>query len=428
MPAEVVITHALRTVMAKAGTALRGVSAVELGRQAIVELLERADLVPERVDEVIIGCAGNPFDAANVARVIALRARLPIGVPAVTVQRNCGSGLEAITSAVERIRGGRAEIVLAGGVESMSNYPLLFSHRAQRLFEALYTARGFMERLRVLSAFRPRHFRPVASLETGLTDPVCGLNMGETAEVLAQEFHVSREAQDQFALRSHQRATAAEESGQFAAERVAVRKPPSYEDVVEVDVGPRAQQNMQALARLKPVFDSRYGSVTAGNSCMVTDGAAMTLLMTEQCAYRLGYEPMARISGYAWAGLTLRRMGLGPCYATPAALEEANLDLDSIDLIELNEAFAAQVLACEICFRSTSFAREQLGRSKAIGELDHDRLNVNGGAIALGHPVGATGARLVVTLLHELLRRDLASGLVTLCIGGGQGGAMVLQR
>jgi len=428
MSTDVVVTHGLRTVFAKAGTALRRVPAVELGRQAVVELLAQADMDPDRIDDVVIGCAGNPIDAANIARVVALRAELPRALPAMTVQRNCGSGMEAIAVAAERIRSGRAEVVLAGGVESMSNYPLMFREPARRLFEQLFVARTLGQRLAVLAKFRPHHLSPEIALLTGLTDPVCGLNMGETAEVLAKEFGIGREEQDRFALRSHELAVAAEEAGRLASERTAVFLPPKMDRTVESDVGPRPGQSMEALAKLKPAFDRRYGTVTAGNACMVTDGAAMTLVMSAAAAARLGCEPMGRIAGYGWAGLSPRRMGLGPCYATPKALDEAGISLDDIDLVELNEAFAAQVLACLLCFRSSSFARQELGRDRELGDIPLDKLNVNGGAIALGHPVGVTGTRLVITLLHEMQRRGVSRGLATLCIGGGQGGAMVLER
>ncbi len=428
MSTEVVITHGLRTVFAKAGTTLRRVPAVELGRQAVAELVARADVAPDRIDEVILGCAGNPIDAANIARVVALRANLPRQIPAVTVQRNCGSGLEAITTAAERIRCGRARVIVAGGVESMSGYPLLFSSAAARVFEDVYRARSPLARLSALSGFRPRHFQPEIALATGLTDPVCGLNMGETAEVLAKEFGVSRQEQDEFALRSHQLAAAAEAEGRFAAERISVYAPPRYDTTIDTDTGPRVNQSMEALAKLRPAFDRRYGTVTPGNSCMVTDGAAVTLVMDAETAANLGHAPMGRIAGYGWGGLSPRRMGLGPCFATPRALDDAGVSLDQIDLVELNEAFAAQVLACLLCFRSGVFARQELGRDKPVGDIPFERLNVNGGAIALGHPVGTTGARLVVTLLLEMARRQVARGLATMCIGGGQGGAMVLER
>ncbi|MGD8817331.1 MAG: thiolase family protein [Acidobacteriota bacterium] len=422
-----VITHGLRTPYVKIGTVLRDVSAVELGRQLVVRLLQEAALDPARIDEVIIGCAGNPIDAANIARVIALRAELPQSVPALTVQRNCGSGLQAITGAVERIRAGRARVILAGGVESMSSYPLLFSRAAQRKFAALAGTRSLGSRIAALARFRPRDFAPRIGLEIGLTDPVCGLNMGETAEVLAREYDIDRAAQDEYALRSHRRAVAAEADGRFAAERIPVALPPSFEETVGSDVGPRPDQSLAALGRLRPAF-APDGTVTAGNACMVTDGAAAVLVMEESVAAELGYAPLGRVVGHSWAGCSPRRMGLGPCYATPPALDEAGLTLADIDVVELNEAFAAQVLACLRCFASDEFARSELGRQRAVGELDPERLNVNGGAIALGHPVGSTGARLVITLLHEMARRDAHTGLATLCIGGGQGGAVVLRR
>lgn len=428
MSSDIVITHGLRTPLAKAGTALRRVSAVELGRQVVAELVARADLDPQRLDEVIVGCAGNPIDAANIGRVVALRANLPRSIPAMTVQRNCGSGLEAITSAAERIRAGRAQVIVAAAVESMSNYPLLYSAAATRRFEGLFRARWRSTKLAALLAFRPRHFKPDIALLTGLTDPVCGLNMGETAEVLAKEFDISRDAQDAFALRSHQRAVAAEQAGAFDDERMPLFLPPKHDQVLEQDVGPRAGQSMEALAKLRPAFDRRFGTVTAGNSCMVTDGAAAMLVMTAETAQHLGYEPLGRIAGYAWAGLSPRRMGLGPCYAVPAALAEAGSTLEEMECVEINEAFAAQVLACQLCLRSRSFARDELGLASSVGDIPDERLNVNGGAIALGHPVGVTGARLVITLLHQMKRDGLRRGLATMCIGGGQGGAVVLER
>ena len=360
MTTEVVITHALRTPFAKAGTALRSVSAVELGRQAVVELVARAEIDPARIDEVVVGCAGNPIDAANVARVVALRANLPRSIPAVTVQRNCGSGLEAIANAAEKIRAGRRQVVVAGGVESMSNYPLLYTEAAKARFERLFRARGMSARLAALAAFRPRHFAPESGLFTGLTDPVCGLNMGETAEILAKEFEIPRDAQDEFALRSHERAVAAEAAGIFDAERIPLYLPPGFDTVVDSDVGPRAEQSMEALGKLPAAFDRRFGTVTAGNSCMVTDGAAMTLVMSAAAAREMDLEPLGRIAGYAWAGLSPRRMGLGPAHAIPGALAEAGTSLEDVDRVEITESFAAQVLACLLCLRSASFARDVL--------------------------------------------------------------------
>ena len=263
----------------------------------------------------------------------------------------------------------------------------------------------------------------------GLTDPFCGLNMGQTAEVLAKEFHISRQEQDQFALQSHQKAVKAQKSGRLAQEITPVFISPAYKEAVEADVGPREEQSLEALAKLKPFFDRRYGSVTAGNACPITDGAVMLLMMTKEKASSLGLKPLVRIKSYGFCGLDPQRMGLGPVYATALALKRAGLSLKDMHLVELNEAFATQVLACQKAFESKQFAKDSLGLQKCMGELDLKKVNVNGGAIALGHPVGATGSRLVLTLMKEMVQRsDAQFGLATLCIGGGQGGAMILER
>jgi acetyl-CoA C-acetyltransferase/acetyl-CoA acyltransferase len=280
-------------------------------------------------------------------------------------------------------------------------------------------AKSFWQRTSALLGFRPRHFKPVIALKEGLTDPVSGLIMGETAEVLVEDFGISRQAQDEFALLSHQRAAAAQEGGILAEEIVPVG------DVKE-DVGPRKGQSLEALAKLKPYFREN-GTVTVGNSCQITDGAAALILMSGEAVRSAGRQPLGYIRGFAYAGCDPRRMGLGPVFATSKLLEKTGVSLSDIDRIEMNEAFAAQVIANEKAFASDTFAKEQLGRAQALGEIDRAKLNVNGGAIALGHPVGATGTRLVLTLLKELRRRGLRYGLATLCIGGGQGGAMLLE-
>lgn len=421
----IVVAAGARTPYCKAGTSLRDVHAAELGRVAVQEALARAEVAPEEVDEVIVGNIAQPADSANLGRVISLRAGLPRDVPAVTVCRNCASGLQSITDAADAISLGRARIVVAAGVESMSSIPLLWRPGAARIFERLSRARSPLQAAATLAQFRPHHFKPVIALLKGLTDPVCGLIMGETAEVLAREFDIDRETQDAYALRSHHRAAAAAE--RLAEEIVPVYAPPKYGSVT-ADVGPRPSQTMGALAKLKPFFDRKYGTVTPGNSCMVTDGAAAVVLMSAATAAERGIEPLGRLRAYAWAGLDPRRMGLGPAFATPAALDAAGWSLDDVDLVELNEAFAAQVLACQAALASESFAREELGRDAPVGELDDTRLNVNGGAIALGHPVGSTGTRIALTLLMEMARRDATRGLATLCVGGGQGGALLFER
>lgn len=425
---DVVVIGGVRTPFARAGTWFRSVSAVELGRVAVREAIERLDLDPEAVDEVVVGNIATPVDAANIARVIALEAKLPRRVPAFTVSRNCGSGLESILDGAYRIRAGEAELVVAAAVESMSRIPLLFGDEAQAVWTDLSRAKGFAGKLRAAARFRPRHFRPVVGLELGLTDPVSGLNMGETAEVLARDFQIGREEQDRFALRSHQRAAAAWQAGRMQEEVVPVPIPPRYEAVADRDNGIREGQTLEQLARLRPVFDRRHGTVTAGNASQITDGAAAVVLASGATARALGLPVLGRIRSCAFAGCDPARMGLGPVFATPIALRRAGgLALGRMELVEINEAFAAQVLACLRAFASRKFCEENLGQGP-LGELDLERVNVNGGAIALGHPVGASGGRLVLTLLHEMRRRGASLGLVTLCIGGGQGGAMVVER
>ena len=423
---DVVIASGIRTPFCKAGSVLSGLPAQELGRMVARECLERSAVGAEVIDHVVIGNVGSPADATNIARVIAFKAGIPARVPALTVNRNCASGIEAIATAARLVSTGEAKLVLAGGAESMSQLPLLFGEEAKGLFAGMARAKTLGQRAAIATRFRPRHLAPVIALEVGLTDALSGLNMGETAEVLAKEWKISREAQDQFALMSHERAVAARPL--LAEEIVPVYVPPAFKTVVSEDVGPRPEQSIAALGKLRPYFDRRFGTVTAGNSCGITDGAAACLVTTSMRAAELGLPVLGRLRAYAAVGLDPRRMGLGPAYATPIALEQAHVTFRDIELIEINEAFAAQVIANEAAFASAAFASTELGRASPIGEIDRDRLNVNGGAIALGHPVGATGARLVITILHEMRRRGAALGLVALCVGGGQGVAMVLER
>jgi acetyl-CoA C-acetyltransferase/acetyl-CoA acyltransferase len=424
---DVVVAAGARTPFVKAGTTLARVSAVQLGRIVVREAIERADVDPAELDEVIVGNIAGPADAANVARVIALMAKVPQRVPAFTVNRNCASGLESIVEAAYRIRAGHADLIVAAAVESMSQIPLLFSAEAQEIWTRLGRAKGLLAQTGAATRFRPRHFKPLIGLMLGLTDPVSGLNMGQTAEVLAREFEIGREEQDSFALRSHQRASAAWSNGMMDGEVVPVPVPPKYEQAAERDNGIRDNQSMEALAKLRPVFDRRHGTVTAGNSSQITDGAAALVLAPAERARELGLPVLGRLRSWGFAGCDPARMGLGPVLATPIALRRAGVTMEQMDLVEINEAFAAQVLACFKAFGSRSFCEEQLS-SGPVGAPDPERVNVNGGAIALGHPVGATGGRLVLTLLGEMARRDASLGLATLCIGGGQGGAVVLER
>jgi acetyl-CoA C-acetyltransferase/acetyl-CoA acyltransferase len=422
---DIAIVEGVRTPFAKAFGPLASVPAHKLGVVAARGLLQKANLRPEQIDQVIFGNVALPAEAANIARVIALLAGIPQDRIAHTVQRNCASGMEAITTAAQLIQLGQAERILAGGTESMSQIPLLYSPEATALFLRLGRARGWWQRLRTFLQFRPRHFHPVPGVKLGLTDPVSGLIMGETAEVLAEEFHVSRQEQDQFALESHRRAVAAQKRCVFSEEIISVSAELAGKEVKQ-DVGSRADQSLEALARIKPYFKTD-GTVTVGNSCPLTDGAAAVLVMSGAAARAEGRTPLGYLRAFNYAGCDPRRMGLGPAFATANLLDRTGVSLKDLELIEMNEAFAAQVLANERAFASREFAQKELGRADALGELDRHRLNVNGGAIALGHPVGATGTRLVITLLKELRRRELRRGLATLCVGGGQGAALLLE-
>ncbi len=396
MAGNVVIVDGVRTPNGVFGGALKSLTAQALGEVALRALLKRTNLKPAEVEEVIVGCVGQGSDAPNVARVIALRAGIPHQVPAYTVQRNCASGLQSIVSAYQNILCKDRDMQIAGGAECMSAAP--------------YVSRDLRWGKRL------RHAEMIDSVWEGLTDPVCGQIMGQTAENLVSEFSISRADQDRFALLSHQRAFRATRENRFKDELVPVMVPKRAmgrdlpPEPFTQDEGINPGLNEQVLSQYPAIF-KEHGSVTSGNSCFNADGAAMVLVMSTEKANALGYKPLANIRAYGFAGLEPERMGLGPVLAVPLAVKKAGLSLNDIQLIELNEAFAATFLACE----------------KALG-LNRDITNVNGGAIALGHPVGATGTRLVVTLLHEMKRRNLSLGLATACVGGGQGAAVVFER
>ena len=415
----------VRTPFVKAGEAFKRTPSYELGRVAAVEAMARGELDPARLDEVVFGHCAMPAEAANSSRIVALRAGVPEPVPSFTVHRNCASGMEAVASALYRIHGGDARLVLAGGMESMSQIPLQFTFEYAEWLGSLMRAKSLPQKLAVLARFRPRLLTPRIALAEGLTDLVCGLNMGQTAEGLAREFRITREQQDRFALASHQRAIAARE--RLREEIVPVHAWPD-DTPVRDDIGPREGQTIEALAKLKPYFDRRNGSVTVGNSCQITDGAAALIVGDDETARTWPKPPLARIRAFAFAGLSPARMGLGPVFAMAKALDKAGLSLSDMELFEINEAFAAQVLACCEASRSVEFARRELGRETALGEIPAEILNVNGGAIALGHPVGTSGARLLLTLAHELRRRGLKRGMAALCVGGGQGAAFIVER
>lgn len=416
---DIAILEGARTPFAKAYGPLASVSAQDLGRIATTAALARAELRPEQVDQVIFGNVAMPPDGANIARVIALLSGIPRDRIAHSVQRNCASGMEAITTAAQLIQLGEAATIVAGGVESMSRIPLIYNAEATELYLRLGKAKNWRQKLAALLRFRPRHFKPVIGVQLGLTDPVCGLIMGETAELLADDFSLTRQEQDAFALESHRRAADAQKRGVFAEEIAPVHG-------IGEDIGPRKDQSMEALARLKPFF-RKNGTVTVGNSCPLTDGAAAVIVRPGEAVRAEGRRPLGYLRAFAYAGCDPARMGLGPVFATRKLLQKTGLRLGDLDLIEMNEAFAAVVLGNERAFASAEFARDHLGREAALGEIDRGRLNVNGGAIALGHPVGATGTRLVLTLLKELRRRRMHRGLATLCVGGGQGAALLVE-
>lgn len=413
---RIAIVDGIRTPFVKAWTDFWDIPAQELGRIAVRELLERTALDPKRIDEVIFGAVAQPVEATNVARVISLLAGIPKEKRAYTISRNCASGFESVTSAAEKINVGFDEIVIAGGAESMSNIPLLYRRDTAKIFMKISRAKTPLQRLGLFLSFRPRHFlKPDIGLLFGLTDPVCGLNMGQTAEVLAKEYGITRSEQDEFVLMSHKKAQAAKEK--LREEIVPVAIPAKFEKFIEHDNGVRENITIEDLGKLKPYFDRHSGSVTVGNSCQVTDGACALLVMKEEKAKELGFTPLGYLRAYEYIGVEPSKMGIGPAFAIPEVLEKAKLKLSDIELIEINEAFAAQVISVE----------RQLEISK-LGKINRDILNVNGGAIALGHPVGVTGSRLILTLLKEMKRRNLHLGLTSLCVGGGQGAALVLER
>jgi acetyl-CoA acetyltransferase family protein len=428
---RIAIVNGLRTPFCKAGTDFKAIEADELGTYPLKETILRSNVKPEEIDEVVVGCCGQPAHAANVGRVIALRAGIPYHVPAITVHRNCASGMEAISTGAQRLLLGEADIVATVGVETMSRYPLFYSQKMTSLFEGLMKAKTFGQRLSVLSKFRLGHLKPVIALKLGLTDPYCNLIMGNTAENVAKKFKISRQDQDIFALQSHLKVLEAQAQGRFDDEIIAVHVPDAYQQTITADNGARKGQSIEALQKLKPFFDRRLGSVTVGSSSQITDGAGACLLMRESTAKERGITPLGYLRAYAYAGCDPRYMGLGPTFATHKLFKQPQLNgmgLNDMDLIEINEAFAAQVLGNVEACASEAFAKEELGADTAVGTISLDKLNVNGGAIALGHPLGASGQRIVMTLLYELHRREADRGLATLCVGGGQGGSFLLER
>ena len=388
-------------------------------------LLARQPFEPGDLDEVVMGCVMPGPDEANIARVLALRLGCQKHVPAWTVQRNCASGLQALDCAAQDIAHGRANLVLAGGVESMSHAPVLLAEQMVVWLAGWAKAKTVGARLQALSRLRPAHLKPVIALLRGLTDPVVGLSMGQTAEIIAERFNISREQMDAYALSSHQRLATAMDNGSLAEiETLYDTRGHFY----AADDGLRRDTDLAGLAKLRPVFDRPFGKVTAGNSAQVTDGAALLILASETAVAKWNLPVLGRIVDAEWAGLDPAQMGLGPVHAMTPLLKRHKLALDAVDYWEINEAFAAQVLANIEAWKDAKYCREELHSRGALGELDMERVNVDGGGVSLGHPVGASGARIVLHLLHILARSNTKRGIASLCIGGGQGGAMLVER
>ena len=400
-------------------------SASDLALAAGRPLLARQPFAAEQLDEVILGCMMPSPDETNIARVVALRLGCGERVPAWTVQRNCASGMQSIDSAAQNIASGRSSLVLAGGVESMSRAPILYNDAMVNWLAALARARTAGAKLKVLGQLRPGHFKPVIALLRGLTDPIVGLSMGQTAEILAHRFDISRQMMDSFAMRSHLRLDAAHKDGRLDEIEVLYD---SRGNVYDHDDGVRADSSMEKLAKLRPVFDRPIGKVTAGNSAQITDGAAWVLLASEDMVAQHNLPVMGQLVDSQWAGLDPAQMGLGPCYAMAPIMKRHGLDTADIDYFEINEAFAAQVLACLAGWKDADFCRDELGCESAFTAIDEERLNIDGGAVAVGHPVGSSGARIVLHMLKLLQQHDAKRGMASLCIGGGQGGAMLIDR
>ncbi len=423
-PRPVYIVDGARTPFLKAKGRPGPFSAADLAVAVGRGLLARQDFAPSELDEVILGCVIPAADEANIARVVSLRLGCGERVPAWTVQRNCASGMQALATAAERIAGGYSGLVLAGGTESMSHAPVMWRHSMVEKLADWQQAKSFLDKVKVFSRLRPADFAPVIGLLQGLTDPTTNLSMGQTAENLATRFGISREAMDRFSLRSHNRLAAA-----FDQDRMDEILPLYTTDgrAVTADEGLRREGSLEKLAKLKPVFDRHYGRVTAGNSAQVTDGAALLLLADEETVTRFGLPVLGRLHQTAWSGLDPAQMGLGPVYAMDELIATSGLDNPQIDLWEINEAFAGQVLACLAALQDDEWQQQELGRKSLVPQIPEESLNVDGGSVAIGHPVGASGARIVLHLLQALSRQGGGRGIASLCIGGGQGGAMLVS-
>jgi acetyl-CoA acyltransferase len=423
---RVAIIDGCRTPFAKSGTDFANMDVTDLAGVAAAELVARVGLEPDEIGLSIFGVVVPALNAPNLGREVVFRTSLPVHIPGVTVNLACASSTRAMTFGAGAILSGEADVVLAGGAESLSNVPITFSRKAARTFMEASRAKTLPQKVGAFSKLRPADLAPVAP---AIAEYTTGQTMGESAEKMAKENDISRRAQDEIALLSHQRAAAATADGRLPAQIAPAFPPPAYDKAVTRDNGIRADSSLEALAKLKPVFDKRYGTLTAGNSSPLTDGGSAVLVMSEEKAKALGYAPLGYIRSFAFAALNPGDQLLqGPAYAAPAALDAAGVKLADMDLVEMHEAFAAQILSNMKAFASKKFAERELGRSEPLGVVDFERFNVTGGSIAIGHPFGATGARVVTQLLYELRRRGGNLGLVTVCAAGGVGFAMVVER
>jgi acetyl-CoA acyltransferase len=421
----VAIVAGVRTPFAKAGTTLKSLSAIELGKLVVTELIERTNLSGKELEALVFGTVIPSVLAPNIAREVSLLPIFPKGVQAFSVSRACASANQAITDGADQIALGHADVIVAGGAESLSQVPILHSRTMADILVSASKAKSLPQRLQTLARIRPKDLVPITP---AIAEPSTGETMGQSAEKMAKLNGITREAQDLFALSSHRKAAAGTADGRLTAEMMPVWVPPKYETALTSDNGIRADASYEALAALRPVFDRQYGTVTAGNSSPLTDGAAAVLLMSEERAVSMGYTPLGYIKSYAYAALDPGEQLLqAPVLAAPVALKRAGLTLADMDLVELHEAFAAQVLSNLQGFASQYWA-ERAGFSKPTGEVDPDKLNVMGGSIAIGHPFGATGARIITTLLNELQRRGGQYGMLSVCAAGGMGHVMIVER
>ncbi len=426
MSRAVYIVDGARTPFLKARSGPGPFTPVDLAVQCGRPLLLRQPFAPDAFDQVILGCVNVIADEQNPARVAALRLGCGPAMTAFTVAINCGSGMQSIDTAFRYIREGSSDLILAGGAEALSHAPLVLKQSAVEWLAALQGAKNTLDKAKAASAFRPGMLQPVVGLERGLTDPITDLGMGQTAEILAHDFDISREAADAYAVESHHRLAKAQSEGWLAGEV----EPAFARDgtVFDHDDGVRPDSSVEKLATLKPVFEKPFGKVTAGNSSQITDGASWVILASEDAVKKHGLKPRAVLVDSEWAALDPSIMGLGPVLSSTALLQRAGLSLGDVELWELNEAFAAQVLACLAAWEDEDFCRQVLGLPGAAGAIDRARLNVDGGAVSLGHPVGASGNRIVLHLVTAMERLGLKRGIATECIGGGQGGAMLIER